>query len=481
MGIRIQPREIEIPEDDPFKNDLLGRKESVEVITHLMGSIEGPCVLAVDAPWGTGKTTFLNIWAQHLRNSGFPVVKFNAWESDFSEDPLVAIAAELIDGLQQYIPAKHRVKLGVLKKATPKILIATASGVIRSATHGIIDPSVITDGKEESYAEIRIAQYRDAQSYIHGFKGTLQDIANTLQSSREGLPLILIIDELDRCRPSYAVELLEVAKHLFAVDKIVFVLAINRSELAHSIKVVYGSDFDAEGYLRRFFDVDFRLPEPERERFIRAMLDAVQLKEYFNRTTDRLAREEMELMQNLLMRFLSTSEFSLRRIAQVIHRLGLVLGSLASNQRSFIEMTTLAVILRTFDAELYRRFIRHEITDAEVVDKVLGRFGAGTYPGTFANKRMDAVFAASVIVAAIEETHDDREILSPLLKRYREIVATDPSSPDGGFALDVIRMVEHDVIRFHSGTRVAFKYAVERLELLSHGLISERPGRDNSP
>ena len=74
-----------------------------------------------------------------------------------------------------------------------------------------------------------------------------------------------MIDELDRCRPPYAVELLEVAKHLFSVDYIVFVLAVNRPELAHSIRDLYGSGFDAAGYLRRFFDIDFRLPDPERE------------------------------------------------------------------------------------------------------------------------------------------------------------------------------------------------------------------------
>ena len=78
MGIRIQPREIDVLTDDPFKNDLLDRKEPVEVLTHLVGAIEGPCVLAVDAAWGNGKTTFLRIWAQHLRNQGFPVVEFNA-------------------------------------------------------------------------------------------------------------------------------------------------------------------------------------------------------------------------------------------------------------------------------------------------------------------------------------------------------------------------------------------------------------------
>ena len=102
MGIRIQPQEIEIPEDDPFKNDLLDRKEPVEILTHLVGSIEGPCVLAVDAAWGTGKTTFLRIWAQYLRNHGFPVIEFNAWETDFTGDPFVALSFELTDGLREY-------------------------------------------------------------------------------------------------------------------------------------------------------------------------------------------------------------------------------------------------------------------------------------------------------------------------------------------------------------------------------------------
>ena len=58
MGIRIQPREIDVPKDDPFKNDLLGRKEPAEVLTHLVGSIEGPCVLAVDAAWGQARPRF---------------------------------------------------------------------------------------------------------------------------------------------------------------------------------------------------------------------------------------------------------------------------------------------------------------------------------------------------------------------------------------------------------------------------------------
>ena len=80
MGTRIQPLDIEVLENDPFKHDLLEREEPVEILTHVLGSKEGPCVMAVDAPWGAGKTIFLRMWAQYLRDRGIPVVEFNAWD-----------------------------------------------------------------------------------------------------------------------------------------------------------------------------------------------------------------------------------------------------------------------------------------------------------------------------------------------------------------------------------------------------------------
>ena len=83
MGIRAQPREIDVPKDDPFKHDLLDRREAVDTLTHLVANVDGPCVLGVDAAWGAGKTTFLRIWTQHLRNEGFPVVEFNEKWSPF--------------------------------------------------------------------------------------------------------------------------------------------------------------------------------------------------------------------------------------------------------------------------------------------------------------------------------------------------------------------------------------------------------------
>ena len=307
MRIRIQPREIVIPKDDPFKNDLLGRKEPAEVLTHLVGSLEGSCVLAVDAAWGAGKTTFLKIWSQHLRNNGFPVVEFNAWETDHAGDPFVALSSELTDGLHKYTDKPLATKIADMKKGATEVLRRAVPGAIRLATAGILDVSPLLEKEAgqflASYAEARMSEYQAAQQSVKAFRGVLQDMADTLSESSGNRPLIVVIDELDRCRPSYAVELLEVAKHMFAVDHIVFVLAVNRAELAHAIKALYGSGFDAEGYLRRFFDVDFILPAPDRKAFIEDRLTAIQLDKYLGRTQDQYAREEFRDARSLLLSF----------------------------------------------------------------------------------------------------------------------------------------------------------------------------------
>ena len=292
MGIRIRPREIDITEEEPFKNDLLDRKKSVEVLTHLVESIEGPCVLAVDAAWGTGKTTFLAMWAHHLRKIKFPVVEFNAWETDFSGDPFIALSTELVKGTKDNPNKKDLTEeINSMKKLAEQLLKLATSGVVRSLTGGILNIDQLLEnqpGPVPQYStENRLNEYLDAKECIKEFKRVLQNLAVALSESHENRPLIVVIDELDRCRPSYAVELLEVVKHLFGVDRIVFVLAINRSELAHSVRALYGSGFDADNYLRRFFDVDFQLPEPERRAFINSMIDAVNIKEYFQRTSNK--------------------------------------------------------------------------------------------------------------------------------------------------------------------------------------------------
>ena len=479
MGIRIQPREIEVPEDDPFQNDLLTRKESAEVLTHLVGKIEGPCVLAVDAAWGTGKTTFLKIWAQHLRNQKFPVVEFNAWETDFSGDPFVALTTELTEGLRQY--GKLAAKIEATKKVAEEFVLRASLGAIRVASAGVVDLAPLMKEKDD-----RLTAHKNAQELVGKFRTTLQDMAKEL-SSPAGHHLVVVIDELDRCRPSYAVELLEVAKHLFSVDRIVFVLAVNRSELAHSIRALYGNNFGAEGYLRRFFDVDFRLPEPDRKSFIDAMMDAQQIEKHFgealkpntvsmfqNRTADEVASA-----RELLQAFLSVPSFSLHQIVQTVHRLGLVFASLQGNQRSLPIPAVLALVLRALDANLYHQFCSGEVSDRDLIEAVFKR----PEIQALREKPSGHLFEAAIIAAKYElslgYSVDWEQSASPLLSDYITLVSdetpeADSSDPRLRRGHEVIRLVELFQRKTLTEGTMGFKHSVQRIELLSPSLIGEQ-------
>ena len=495
MEIRIKPQEIEVPENDPFNNDLLGRKEPVTILTHLIGSFKGPCVLAVDAAWGNGKTTFLKIWSQYLRNQGFPVVEFNAWETDFSEAPFVALSSELTDGLENYkdknklladkIDATKKVATNVMKK----LLRLTATGAIRFATGGILDITPLLEQEEgqarASYAEDRLSDYLAAKQEVKKFRCVLQDMA-TEMSKQKNKPFIVMIDELDRCRPSYAVELLEVAKHLFSVDHMVFVLAVNRSELAHSIRALYGSGFDAEGYLRRFFDVDFRLPDPEREGFINTMLSATKIDDYLMQPTYQYAPQLAKIVRNLLQCFFRAPDLSLRRIAQTIHRLGLVFAIMRSDQRSFDRTaltisTVVALILRTIDEGHYHRFVRGDISDLEVVNSVFKRPEAKTLQ----EGDEGCLFEATIIAAAHDLSVDHSKwnpgVDTPLFQHYKNLLKAEESSDeDQNHAHKVIRT--GNIFWRKNGENwerivgdIGFRHSVERIELLfPESLISSQ-------
>ena len=477
MGIRIQPREIEVPVDEPFKYDLLARHEPVEALTRLLMSIEGPCALAVDAPWGTGKTTFLRMWKQHLRNQGFPIIEFNAWETDFSEDPFVALTAEITSGLEAYLPPNSGIDVGNIRKRARKILWAVGTSALRVATQNVVDLTAITArDQEESFADIRIKTHLEIQGYIREFKDSLQFAASKVRKTSEGRSIVVVVDELDRCRPTYAIELLEAAKHLFSVDDIIFVLATSKTTLAHSVRAVYGSEFDAEGYLRRFFDIDVRLPEPDRAKFIRALFNAVKLQDYFGRTSSQYSSFDKDSMEKILLRFLDTPDFSLRRIAQAMHRLGLVLGSLPKHELTFGQMAAFALVLRTVNTTLYHRFTQGEVSDREVVEDLHTRH----YSDDFSGRNNDLALDAMAIVASQRDIHSD-SLSSPLLEKYREQAdSLDANSYEAKYAKAVIRLVEEYGYPMRVTMKNAFDAAVKSLELVSPNLVDLSQGSDNS-
>ena len=371
--VRVRQADVITTEADPFENDLLGRREPVEILTNLFDSIEGPCVLAVDASWGNGKSTFLKIWAQHLRNEKYYVIDFNAWENDFTGEPFVALVTELTQALENNGNKSAKKKIDKAKEFAEEVAKVALSGSLRLLTAGVlaIDPEKL--GKlGNSYADERLIAYQEAKGLIVEFKNSLREMSASVSETNDSRPVIVMIDELDRCRPSYAVELLETAKHMFSVDHIIFVLAVNREQLAHSIKVLYGDGFNAGEYLQRFIDINFRLPSPGRNELIKNALAIAKIKDYFNQIDgDGIDKERhFKVFQDMYTGFLATTEISLRRIAQIVSQLGLVLGigTKHSNKTSFAWISGVALIFQAIDTELYYKFCRGEITDEKVID-----------------------------------------------------------------------------------------------------------------
>ena len=145
-------------------------------------------------------------------------------------------------------------------------------------------------------------------------------------------------------------ELLEIAKHFYGTDNVIFLLAVNTSELAHSVKSLYGSEFDAAGYLRRFFHLSIQLPNNTNNEFADWMLGGISLKQR-NPDVDNMLNLNSRFMERFLHKL---AERSLRDTEQAAVRVELVSRLhhvMGSNLGTVI---IIALILRTADPVIYR-------------------------------------------------------------------------------------------------------------------------------
>ena len=478
MGFRIQPRALEISESDPFANDKLDREEPAQILTRLVRSFDGPCVIAVDAAWGNGKTTFLKMWSQHLRNAGCPVVEFNAWETDFAAHPFLALTEEMFEQLGQFEDS-DRAKIDKFKSVAAQVLRQVGSELVQSAAASMAGPvaSQTVGNLLEALAKERMSEYSELKMAMKDFKNTLKDMADSMQKKEgRGRPLVVVIDELDRCRPTYAIALLETAKHLFSADGVVFVLGINRAGLEHSVNALYGQNFDSAEYLRRFFDIDFRLPEAERSAFIDAKLTEIRIGIYY--LPNQLVQNSYGRgdASQLLHDFFGSPDLSLRTVGQALHRLGLILTSLPDDRTFSLLTATFAIILRTFDPDLYYRFARNEATDEEVAVAIFGRMTTDyRYSHIGRNLELEILMAAAE--KQLVRGFELNDIESPLLLKYRDLAKENGSAgaekdPEVNHAVTMLSFADHAQRRGYSrGSAPVFKQIYERLELLSSDFL----------
>lgn len=282
--LRIRPTE-NYGEAKAYEGDSLGRSKFGGDLKVLLAKSTPPFVLAIDSRWGTGKTWFLHHFNTDLRESGFRTVTFNAWKNDLSDTPLVALICEIEQQLDEGKKSKKIEKLKAAGKALMKIALPIA---VKASTAGLVDVSNILNNESEKVISSELGKlsdqivrrafndYEASNTTLDRFRSALESITCSQESG--DLPVIFLIDELDRCRPDYAVRFLEIAKHFFDADGIIFVIATDYGQLAATVSSLYGPNFDSSGYLRRFFDLKYRFPDPSIAEFVETELRILNLR-----------------------------------------------------------------------------------------------------------------------------------------------------------------------------------------------------------
>ncbi|MDF1868742.1 MAG: P-loop NTPase fold protein [Saprospiraceae bacterium] len=258
--------------------DQLDRSKYAKFLTEYLQSFtEQSYVMNLNAEWGAGKTYLLKRW-HHTIKTDHPTVYIDAWKNDFSDDPLLTVISGILETLKRYPNvaatdySKQVIKSGsrFLKQVAPALI----KGLFRTYVGVDSDSFNLDDFDDfaEKAMEASLSDHNKKSEDLDEFKKTIGKWLNTSINSNGAdepkKPMFVFIDELDRCRPTYAIELLETVKHLFDIPGLVFVVATNTDQLQHSIKAVYGSEFDAQRYLFRFFNRSFTLKKPNIEQFI---------------------------------------------------------------------------------------------------------------------------------------------------------------------------------------------------------------------
>mgnify|MGYP000566091442 CR=1 FL=1 len=243
--------------------DVLHRKEIGIQLSKLVEAISDPLVIAVDGSWGSGKTFFLKSWvgAHELENSGKALTIYvDAFRHEYLDDPLTSLILEF-EQRTELIPQPTtvgKIRNAVVRMAGPVARIGVAIGSAGLAEiAGPVVNAAVTAAKDEAN-DIENYQWRlqrDRMNALEDFRGALEGYTKNVKK------LVFVVDELDRCRPDFALSLLEVSKHLFSVSGVHFVIGVNLQELRNSVHSRYGPETNANAYLQKFISITTTLPD----------------------------------------------------------------------------------------------------------------------------------------------------------------------------------------------------------------------------
>jgi hypothetical protein len=381
--MKINPPKAIIDEKNPFEHALFGREAFAKPLTNLLRNVSENLVVFVNAPWGAGKTTFSEMWRADLRQQKLDVIYFDAYAADYFDDPFVSFSGEILELVDKRLAeGKGLIERREFKETAIEVgkrLAGLAVKIgLRAATMGAVESPHLTELKEigseiatgvseigADVIEKKIENYAKEKDALKSFKESLAKLAAKVREE-QGFPLTIIVDELDRCRPDFALGLLERMKHLFDVEGVAFVLLVNRDQIESYIRAVYGHRVDARAYLLKFGTIFIDLPNQQDEAsfvYVKGNRDyCTSLLHHYG--FSKQVHDGYYLVTCTGI-FAGHFNLTLREIEKVFAIMTIYYGSLAANQFTTELLVALLSVLKVKQPSIYNSLVKGNISAAE--------------------------------------------------------------------------------------------------------------------
>lgn len=242
-------------------------------------------VLSVSGKYGIGKSKFISMWCADIESRNNPekpiMIVLDAWKNDYLSDPFFSIISNIMDYLEEH--ENHKKNVYQIKQAFKDISrfgLGVANQFVKQQTGlDVIEVGAYANSKKEKHYDI-FEVYKKREAALSKLKKSLEEISKSKKSG-----MYIIIDELDRCRPDFAISYLETIKHMFAINNICFIIFCDIKQLENSAKTAFGKDLDFNEYYRKYVDRELNFPAYTEEKYKK--LIHVYVKEYFYKDSSK--------------------------------------------------------------------------------------------------------------------------------------------------------------------------------------------------
>lgn len=374
MPFEILPTEDNLIES--YSNNSLDRNKYIEQFYKMLTSnTSNFSTISLDGKWGSGKTFFIkhaqllmsvklyeerkadfkSIFGKYKGDKYSPIrgvvsnldkcevfpFYYDAWENDTDPYPVLSILYSLYKSLD----------IGSLEDKSIKENLNSILSCLSMSAQLLFGVPDINGGIKQINNEFKSSRKKelllpitDHHSIIELIKQLINDVINKSHCKS----IVIFVDELDRCNPSYAVRLLEDIKHYFLMDNVTFVFSVNLSELQHMVKSVYGEQFDAFRYLDRFFDIRLNLPVANQELYLKKEISK---------------SENLGILDHSILAVSSLFKLELRefyKFSRIVHLLAETDSKFNIPEAQhfvFYILLPLAIGLKLYDVEKFNNFI----------------------------------------------------------------------------------------------------------------------------